>query len=89
MPLSAQPLHPLFGAEVSGIDLRPEIAAQDLADFIRAMDTYAVCVMNAARNIVFYKGFSAAWKPGSKASSFRTLRTSSPAAVALTTVSPT
>jgi alpha-ketoglutarate-dependent 2,4-dichlorophenoxyacetate dioxygenase len=45
MPLSAQPLHPLFGAEVSGIDLRPEIAAQDLADFIRAMDTYAVCVV--------------------------------------------
>ena len=27
-------------------------------------ETYAVCVMNAARNIVFYKGFSAKWLPG-------------------------
>jgi len=27
-------------------------------------DTYAVCVMNAARNIVFYKNFSAVWRPG-------------------------
>jgi hypothetical protein len=27
-------------------------------------DTYAVCVMNAARNIVFYQSFSAVWRPG-------------------------
>lgn len=27
-------------------------------------NTYAVCVMNADRNIVFYKSFSAVWRPG-------------------------
>jgi alpha-ketoglutarate-dependent 2,4-dichlorophenoxyacetate dioxygenase len=45
MPLVVNPLHPLLGAEVSGIDLRQGIEGSDLAGFIRAMDGHAVCVV--------------------------------------------
>ena len=45
MPLMVEPLHPLLGAEVSGIDLRRGIDGADLAGFIRAMDAHAVCVV--------------------------------------------
>ncbi len=45
MPLTVKPLHPLFAAEVSGIDLRRKIDRADVIDFIRAMDAYAVCVV--------------------------------------------
>ncbi len=45
MPLTVKPLHPVFAAEVSGIDLRRPLDQAELAEFIRAMDTYAVCVV--------------------------------------------
>jgi len=45
MPLVVNPLHPLLGAEVSGIDLRHGIEGSDLSCFIRAMDAHAVCVV--------------------------------------------
>ncbi len=45
MPLTVEPLHPLIGAEISGIDLRRTIDGSDLAGFIRAMDAHAVCVV--------------------------------------------
>ena len=45
MPLTVKPLHPVFAAEVSGIDLRRPLDQAELAGFIRAMDEYAVCVV--------------------------------------------
>ena len=45
MPLTVEPLHTLLGAEVSGIDLRRSIDEPDLAEFIRAMDGHAVCIV--------------------------------------------
>ena len=45
MVLTVAPLHPLLGAEVLGIDLRRRVENSDLAEFIRAMDAHAVCVI--------------------------------------------
>ena len=45
MSLTVAPLHPLFGAEISGIDLRQRIETSELAEFIQAMDEHAVCVV--------------------------------------------
>ncbi len=45
MALTVAPLHPLFAAEVSGIDLRRRLDDADLAGFIGAMDRHAVCVV--------------------------------------------
>ena len=45
MPLTVKPLHPLFAAEVSAIDLRRKVDCDDVADLIRAMDVHAVCVV--------------------------------------------
>ena len=45
MTLSAKPLHPLFAAELSGVDLRQEFAAADIQAIVRAMDRFAVCVV--------------------------------------------
>lgn len=42
--LSARPLHPLFAAEMAGVDLRLPIGAATIAPIIRALDEYAVCV---------------------------------------------
>jgi alpha-ketoglutarate-dependent 2,4-dichlorophenoxyacetate dioxygenase len=44
MPLTLKPLHPLFVAEATGIDLRQPIAPDLAAEIHRAMDTYAVLV---------------------------------------------
>ena len=44
MPLNAQPLHPLFAAQLSGIDLRRRGDAAARAGIVAAMDRYAVCV---------------------------------------------
>ena len=49
MALSAQPLHPLFAAELSGIDLRDEPDAATLEAFLAAMDAFAVCVVRHDR----------------------------------------
>ena len=45
MSLTVAHLHPLFGAEISGIDLRQRIETSELAEFIQAMDEHAVCVV--------------------------------------------
>ena len=45
MPLVAEPLHPLFAAELSGIDLRRSFEPADIDELIRAMDRHAVCVV--------------------------------------------
>ncbi|WP_198374535.1 TauD/TfdA dioxygenase family protein [Neoroseomonas rubea] len=44
MPLTLRPLHPLFVAEATGVDLRAPIAAETAAEIHRAMDRYAVLV---------------------------------------------
>ena len=45
MSLTATPLHPLFGARLSGVDLRGPVDAASLRDIIAAMDRYAVCAV--------------------------------------------
>ncbi len=44
MPLQLTPLHPLFVAEVAGLDLRSPVAPEVAAEIERAMDRYAVLV---------------------------------------------
>jgi alpha-ketoglutarate-dependent 2,4-dichlorophenoxyacetate dioxygenase len=44
MPLTLRPLHPLFVAEATGIDLRQAITPDQAAEIHRAMDRYAVLV---------------------------------------------
>lgn len=44
MPLTLKPLHPLFVAEVTGIDLRQPLGPEQAADIHRAMDQFAVLV---------------------------------------------
>ena len=44
MTLRARPLHPLFAAEISGLDLRRVEDEQTLVELRAAMDAYAVCV---------------------------------------------
>ena len=46
MVLAVVPLHPMLGAKVLGIDLRRRVENSDLAEFIRAMDSHAVCVIH-------------------------------------------
>lgn len=45
MTLTATPLHPLFAAEISGLDMRERIGAGDLEDLIRMLGIYGVCVV--------------------------------------------
>ena len=45
MSLTVARLHPLLGAEISGIDLRRRIENSELAEFIQAIDEHAVCVV--------------------------------------------
>src|SRR5690242_12515769 len=42
--LSARPLHPVFGAEISGLDIRKALAPSAVKDVIAAMDRYAICL---------------------------------------------
>ncbi|MBP0465174.1 TauD/TfdA family dioxygenase [Roseomonas sp. PWR1] len=44
MPLTLRPLHPLFVAEATGVDLRTPLTPEDAAEVHRAMDRYAVLV---------------------------------------------
>ena len=44
-PMTARPLHPLFAAELSGIDLAAGIDAQTRDTIARTMDQYAVTVL--------------------------------------------
>jgi alpha-ketoglutarate-dependent 2,4-dichlorophenoxyacetate dioxygenase len=63
MPLSATPLHPVFAAAISGLDLNAPAAFALHADIVAVMDEYAVCVFaNAAplsdeTHIAFSRGF--------------------------------
>ena len=49
MTLSARPLHPLFAAELSGIELSRPLDEAAIQDFRRAMDRHAVGVIRNAR----------------------------------------
>ncbi len=44
MPLTVKPLHPIFAAEVTGIDLSRPLSEVTVAEIVAAMDLYAVCV---------------------------------------------
>lgn len=45
MPLTAAPLHPLFAAEISGVDLGAKIDPSFFQEIRSALDEYAVCVV--------------------------------------------
>jgi alpha-ketoglutarate-dependent 2,4-dichlorophenoxyacetate dioxygenase len=49
MALTARPLHPLFAAELSGLDMAEPPDPATLGEFIAAMDRYAVCVCHNPR----------------------------------------
>jgi alpha-ketoglutarate-dependent 2,4-dichlorophenoxyacetate dioxygenase len=49
MPLQLNPLHPLFAAEVTGLDLRTAPGPELCAEIDRAMDRYAVLVFRDQR----------------------------------------
>jgi alpha-ketoglutarate-dependent 2,4-dichlorophenoxyacetate dioxygenase len=44
MPLAIKPLHPLFAAEISGVDIAQPLDAAVVREIVAAMDRYAVCV---------------------------------------------
>ena len=45
MPLSVKSLHPLFAAEVTGLDLRRPVSATEAREFVAAMDRCGVGVL--------------------------------------------
>jgi alpha-ketoglutarate-dependent 2,4-dichlorophenoxyacetate dioxygenase len=47
MPLKAAPLHPLFAAEISGVDFSKPVDSSTFREIVAAMDRYAVCVFRA------------------------------------------
>ena len=49
MPLTVKPLHPVFAAEVTGIDLTRSLTDAQVAEVGAAMDLYAVCVFPGQR----------------------------------------
>ena len=62
MTLLLKPLHPLFAAEASGLDLTQPISPQDVRDINAAMNQYAVLVwrgqpLTAQQQINFTKSF--------------------------------
>jgi alpha-ketoglutarate-dependent 2,4-dichlorophenoxyacetate dioxygenase len=62
MTLIATPILPRFGAECSGLDLTRPLGPSDLADVIRAMDTWGVTVwrntgMDDAQHVAFSRNF--------------------------------
>ncbi|HEY3919800.1 MAG TPA: TauD/TfdA family dioxygenase [Stellaceae bacterium] len=44
MPLTAEPLHPLFAARVTGLDMTRPLTAAEVDEVRALMDRYAVCV---------------------------------------------
>lgn len=44
MSLVVKPLHPVFAAEVTGVDLTQTLSDSTIAEIVAAMDIYAVCV---------------------------------------------
>jgi alpha-ketoglutarate-dependent 2,4-dichlorophenoxyacetate dioxygenase len=62
MPLSIRPLHPVFVAEVTGIDCRAPLSGNEVAEIEAGMDEYAVLifrdqVLSDAEQITFTRGF--------------------------------
>ncbi|MES2700353.1 MAG: TauD/TfdA family dioxygenase [Pseudomonadota bacterium] len=62
MTLTVTPILPRFGAECSGLDLTKPLGPQDLADVIKAMDTWGVTVwrntgMDDAQHVAFSRNF--------------------------------
>ncbi len=62
MSLQLKPLHPVFAAEASGLDLTQPLTAQDVRAINAAMNQYAVLVwrgqpLTAQQQIVFAKNF--------------------------------
>lgn len=62
MTLQLKPLHPLFAAEASGIDLTQALSLQDIRDINAAMNQYAVLVwrgqpLSAQQQINFTQSF--------------------------------
>ena len=62
MPLTVSPITPRFGAECSGLDLTRPLAPDELAEVIRAMDTWGVTVwrntgMNDEQHVAFSRNF--------------------------------
>lgn len=62
MTLKLKPLHPLFAAEASGVDLRKRLAAEAVRGIERAMDRYAVLVfrgqpLTQEEQLAFAKSF--------------------------------
>lgn len=62
MPLTVKPLHPVFAAEVTGIDLTTTLTDAEVAAVTAAMDIYAVCVfpgqpVTDAQQIAFSERF--------------------------------
>ena len=60
--IRVEPLHPLFAAEVSGVDLRPPPQAALISEIAAALDTYAVLVfrdqpLTSAQQIAFSERF--------------------------------
>ena len=45
MAITAKQLHPVFAAELAGLDMRRDTDAASIAAVVRAMDQYAVCVV--------------------------------------------
>ncbi|MBT7526403.1 MAG: hypothetical protein HN658_03805, partial [Rhodospirillales bacterium] len=45
MGLQATPLHPLFGARISGMDIREPVSVAQSQAFIALMDQFGVCVV--------------------------------------------
>jgi len=48
MPIVAKQMHPVFAAELSGIDLGRPMDEATLVEFLAAMDRYAVCAVHHA-----------------------------------------
>jgi alpha-ketoglutarate-dependent 2,4-dichlorophenoxyacetate dioxygenase len=62
MPLTIRPLHPVFAAEVSGVDCRRPLNSEQVAAIEEAMDEYAVLVfpeqdLSDAEQIAFTRHF--------------------------------
>ena len=57
-------IHPLFGAEVTGVDLRTHLTGEDFAEILSAFDQYSILVfrgqnLSADQHIAFSKRFGA------------------------------
>ena len=62
MPLQLQPLHPLFAAQASGIDIGQPLSPESVREIERAMDQYAVLVfrdqpLGQEQQLAFAKSF--------------------------------